>query len=109
MRDHLIPETVVVVTGALDGAAVERWRRLLEDASALEPERLVVDLRGVPWIDAAAIVLLLQLHRRMVCADGRLVIRSPADRVRRMLALAHVDQVLEVEPQERGDLAQPWH
>ena len=106
MRQHVIPETVVVVTEALDRAAVERWRHLIEDAGALAPERLVVDLQRVPWIDAAAIVLLLQVHRTMVCADGRLILRSPAPRVRQMLRLARVDQVLEVEEQENGEPAQ---
>jgi anti-anti-sigma factor len=97
MRKHAIPETVVVVTEALDGSAADRWRRLLDEASALAPERLVVDLRAVPRIDAAGIVLLLWAHRAMVRAGGRLVLRSPAAQVRRMLALARVDQVLEVE------------
>ena len=97
MSEHTIPETTVVVTEALDGDAVERWGRLIGEAVALRPGRLTVDLRHSPHIDAAAIVMLLQTHRAMVCADGRLTLRDPADRVRRMLGLARVDQVLEVE------------
>jgi anti-anti-sigma factor len=90
-------ETTVVVTEAFDGAAVERWRARLAEAAALHPARLVVDLRRSPRIDAAAIVVLLQLHREMMRIDGRLTLRGPVARVRRTLGLARVDHVLEVE------------
>ncbi len=86
-----------MVTEALDGAAVDRWRLRLAEAAALRPARLVVDLRRSPRIDAAAIAVLLQVHREMMRADGRLTLRAPVDRVRRMLGLARVDHVLEVE------------
>jgi anti-anti-sigma factor len=89
-------ETTVVVTEALDGAAVDRWRPRLAEAAAEKPDRLIVDLRRSPRIDAAAIVVLLQLHRDLMRADGRLTLRAPAG-VRRMLGLARVDHVLEVE------------
>jgi anti-anti-sigma factor len=95
--DHTIREATVVVTEALDGEAVERWRDRFTEAAARRPERLVVDLRHSPRIDAAAIVLLLQLHREMLRADGQLTLRAPVERVRRMLGLARVDHVLEVE------------
>jgi anti-anti-sigma factor len=95
--EHTIEEATVVVTEALDGAAVDRWRGRLADAAALRPARLVVDLRRSPRINAAAIVVLLQLHRDMLRADGRLTLRAPVARVRRMLGLARVDHVLEVE------------
>ncbi|MET0495608.1 MAG: STAS domain-containing protein, partial [Actinoplanes sp.] len=81
-------ETTVVVTEALDGVAVDRWRALLGAAVAGRPARLIVDLRQSPRIDAAAIVLLLQLHRELIRADARLTLRAPGARVRRMLGLA---------------------
>jgi anti-anti-sigma factor len=96
-------ELVVVVTDALDGGAVEPWSRALADAAERRPHRLVVDLAACPRIDAAAIVMLLRMHRQMVHADGALVLRTPPARVRRMLMLARVQQVLEVE----GDPGHP--
>ena len=99
MRRHqpAIPEVVVAVTGPLDGPAIDRWRRLIDDAVALHPARLVVDLSGSHHIDAAAIVLLLQVHRQLICADAQLVLRAPVPRVCRMLRLAHVDRVFDIE------------
>jgi anti-anti-sigma factor len=91
-----IPEAVVIVTEALEGTAVERWARLIGDAAALRPATLIVDLRSCPLVDAAAIGVLLAVHRRMVAAGGRLVLRDPVGRVRRTLRLARLDQVFEV-------------
>lgn len=93
----MVEETTVVVTEALAGATVDRWRAEFRDAAARRPARLVLDLRHSPRIDAAAIVMLVQLHREMIRADARLTLRAPVARVRRMLGLARVDHVLEVE------------
>jgi anti-anti-sigma factor len=90
-------ETTVVVTEALDGATLERWRGRFRDALDRRPAQLIVDLRHSPRIDAAAIVVLVQLHRELIRADARLTLRAPVARVRRMLGLARVDHVLEVE------------
>jgi anti-anti-sigma regulatory factor len=90
-------ETLFVVAEALEGPAVGRWGRLLDDAAARRPERMVVDLRRSPRVDAAAIELLLRVHRRLVSSGGRLTLRAPGARVRRTLTLARVDQVLHME------------
>jgi anti-anti-sigma factor len=73
----------------------------------LEPALLVIDLHDSPGIDASAVVMLLQTHRSMVCADGRLVVRGASPRVRRMLSLARVDQVLDIEDHAAGASAVP--
>jgi anti-anti-sigma factor len=100
MPEETMPETVVVVTGAFEGAAADRWGRLIADAVGLRPQRLTVDMRDSPTVDAAAIAILLQAHRAMVHTGGRLVLRGPVDRVRRMLQVARVDEVFEVETAE---------
>lgn len=86
-----------VVTEAFAGPAVERWGRRLAEAAARRPDRLVLDLRGCPRLDAAAIELLLRVHGLLLRSGGRLILRTPGDRVRRTLTLARVDHVLEVD------------
>ncbi|MET8266400.1 STAS domain-containing protein [Micromonospora arida] len=63
---------------------------------ALHPVQVVVDLSGCRHIDAAAIGLLLDVHRRLARADGVLTIRNPNPRIRRILHTAHLDQILPV-------------
>ncbi len=95
-----IPEAVVVVTEAFEGVTVDRWGRLITQAVELAPSRLIVDLRASPVMDAAAIGVLLRAHRAMTHAGGRLTLRGPASRVRRILRLARLDQVFDVEDTE---------
>jgi anti-anti-sigma factor len=90
-------DVVVVVTDPLDGAAVGYWSRVLADAAARRPDRLVVDLAACPRMDAAAIGALLRLHGQLLRDGGGLLLRTPPTRVRRMLRLARVEHVLEVE------------
>ena len=111
MPENSVAETTVVVTEALEGPgdrAVEPHDRGCRRA---EPRLLVIDLAGSPRIDASAIVMLLQTHRSMVCADGRLLVRRPAPRVRRMLSLGRVDRLLDIEEQadRTGGARAPGH
>lgn len=91
------PEIVVVVTEALDGPATPRWGSLLAEAVEVNPLRVVMDLTHCPSLDAAAVVHLLQAHRTLMRAGARLLLRRPPEKVRRILELARVDHVLEVE------------
>lgn len=72
-----------------------------DDAITLYPAGLVIDLSDRPRVDAAAIVVLLQVHRRLIWDDAHLVPRHPAPRVGRMLSLAHLDRVFTIEPAGR--------
>ena len=97
MLEGAVPEAVVVITGPFEGVAVEQWERLIADALELKPQRLVVDLAHAPVVDAAAIVVLLEAHRAMIHSGGRLTLRRPVGRVRRILGLARVERVFDIE------------
>lgn len=91
------PEIVVAVTGPLTVSTVEAWSRVLTSATATPPSRLIIDLTACPRIDTAAIVTLLRVHRQMRRSGARLLLRQPVPAVLRMLYVARVDHVLEVE------------
>ena len=88
----------VVVTEELDVQAAPSLRALLDNALALRPEQLVVDLTDCPFVDAATVSVFLDVHRQAWRAGGRLVLRSPSARLRRILHLARVDHVLYMTP-----------
>jgi anti-anti-sigma factor len=102
MTDQRIPEAAVIVTEAFDGVAVPRWQRMIDQAVELCPDRLTVDLRRCPLVDAAAIEVLLRAHRRMIGQGGRLVLCAPPPRVRRVLRLARLEQVFEIVERPPG-------
>lgn len=93
---HTTPLVEVVVTYGLQGRASARLHELLIDAMALRPARLVVDLTECDSLDAGAVDMLLDAHRRMWNAGGRLTLRSPSQRLLRILTLARVEQVFDI-------------
>ncbi|MFG2041209.1 STAS domain-containing protein [Dactylosporangium sp. NPDC048998] len=95
--DPAYPTVEVVITEELDASSVPRFTALLNEAADMRPEHLVVDLAQCPFIDASAIGMLLDVHRRMWTAGGRLTLRSPGPRVARTLQLARVEHVLLVQ------------
>jgi anti-anti-sigma factor len=97
MRGATARTVEIVIAEELDAAAVPRVSALLHEAADLRPRHLVVDLAACPFLDATAIGMLLDVHRRVWTDGGRLTLRAPGERVIRTLRLARVDHVLDVE------------
>ena len=87
---------VVGVVGELDLSSVARVREEIEDALAARPEQLVVDLSGCPFVDASALAMLLEAHRRACRAGGVLTLRGCSPRVLRLLSLTGLSRVFDV-------------
>ena len=75
---------------------------LLEDAVALRPAHLVLDLTECEYLDATGIGLLLDVHRRTWQDGGQLSLRGMSPRLRRILELARVDRVLNAATAPAG-------
>ena len=91
-----IPTIEVIVTGDLNSWTAPAINDTLDEAMALAPEQVIIDLEGCPSIDAAGILLLLDAHRRAIRNGATVALRSPSERLRRNLRLARVDRVLQV-------------
>ncbi|MEV4511144.1 STAS domain-containing protein [Dactylosporangium sp. NPDC049525] len=91
-----LPRIEILVTGPLDTVAAPHIRALLDDAVALRPVDLVVDMTACAFVDAAGIGVLLDIHRQVWRDGGRLTLRGLSPRVTRTLQLARVDRVLHV-------------
>ncbi|GAA1798784.1 STAS domain-containing protein [Planosporangium flavigriseum] len=86
----------VTVVGALDATAVRDLGVVLALAFQQRPHHLVIDLAECPFLDAAAIELLVDTHRRAWRAGGLLSLRDASPRVRRILEIARVGHVLRL-------------
>jgi len=92
------PATVVVeVCGDLDLATVARVRERLESAMAARPDRIVVDLSACAFVDASALAMLLEAHRRTCRAGGVLTLRGCSPRVLRLLSLTGLRRVFDLD------------
>ncbi|WFE48310.1 STAS domain-containing protein [Verrucosispora sp. WMMD1129] len=90
-----VPLVEVSIT-EFDLSCLPETGAVLDQLLALRPQQVVIDLAGCRHIDAAAIGLLLDVHRRMVRAGGVLAVRNPNPRITRILQTARLDQILPV-------------
>ncbi len=90
-----VPLVEVAIT-EFDLACLRETGAVFDQLLTLHPEQVVIDLSGCRHIDAAAIGLLLDVHRRMVRAGGVLSVRNPNPRITRILQTARLDQILPV-------------
>jgi anti-anti-sigma factor len=91
-----VVEDVVEVQGALDLASVARTREQLHEALAHRPQRIVVDLRDCTFVDASALAMLLDVHRRAHRAGAVLTLRGCSPRVLRLLSLTGLRRVFDL-------------
>ncbi|MFY1623101.1 STAS domain-containing protein [Micromonospora sp. WMMD723] len=89
-----VPLVEVCVTDDLDLAALARSRQVFDRLVALRPAHVVVDLSECRHLDAAAIGLLLDVHRELARHGGVLTLRDPSARALRVLSAARVSRVL---------------
>jgi anti-anti-sigma regulatory factor len=93
-----VPLVEVRITGALEAARLSITGGVLDTALRLRPACVVVDLAECSGIDAAAIDMLLEVHRELSRAGSQLTLRAPTPRLRRILGIARVDHVLHTVP-----------
>ena len=87
----------VVVRGPLDLATIARVRAVIEDVLGARPSHLVVDLSDCPSVDASALAMLLEVHRRMARSGGCLTLRGAGPRVVRVLSLTGLRRVFDLD------------
>lgn len=87
---------VVQVEGELDLASVPRVREALHEALATRPAQLVVDLSACTFVDASALSMLVDVHRRAWREGGVLTLRGCSPRVLRLLSLTGLRRVFDV-------------
>ena len=90
------PTVVVPVHGPLDCSSVARVREVLDQAVSRRPPQLVVDLTDCPFVDAAALALLLETHRRLARRGSVLTLQGCSPRVLRLLSLTGLRRVFDL-------------
>ena len=79
------------LAGEIDHHSSQQLRELI-DAEVLSqtPEKLVLDFRGVTFMDSSGVGLILGRHTRMKVLGGRLPIQNPPMQIVRILRLAQI-------------------
>lgn len=96
----MLPHVELRITDDLDISTLHVLRDQVEDALTLRPHRLIIDLSACRYLDAQAITVLLDAHTSMWRSEGRLVLRGCSPDTLRLLALAGVLNVFEIEARD---------
>lgn len=95
---------VVTVTGELDVATVPGLRDELRRIVGEGGREVVVDLVGVPFLDSAALGLLVETSKRVDALGGVFTIVCDDRRIIRIIEITGLDRVLRCLPTLRDAL-----
>jgi anti-sigma B factor antagonist len=96
--------TIAVPTGEID---LQRSPALYEEFMAIcakSPERLIIDLREVGYMDSSGVSTLVEVFRKVRDYGGQLVLLAPGERVRSMFEIAKLDQFFSIADTEEEAL-----
>ena len=86
--------TVVTLHGDLDLVTIEELRGLLDQACLGDPDRVVIDLTDVPFVDVLSLSTILASADAIREYGGFLHVRGASGAVRRICALLNAKDVL---------------
>lgn len=102
--DHVPPtleveeqsQDTIAVSGELDMASAPRLGAALRRLQDSGQRDIVLDLSNLQFCDSSGLSVFVQAHRDLRAAGGRLVLRSPSERLRMLLTATQLDQELEI-------------
>ena len=86
----------VEIFGEVDAATAPMLDEALVASSPQPGVELVVDCRGLEFIDSSGLNVFVAHARRLGAAGGRLVLESPRASTRRVFEISGLDQVVTI-------------
>lgn len=90
--------TVIVPAGDIDMTASPIFRQELRRAADSMPQRLVIDLAKVPYMDSSGVATLVEAMQAARRNKTRLVLCGLTDRVRSIFAIAKLETLFTITP-----------
>lgn len=85
---------IIRLRGQLDISSVEQIRPIFDKVAGLRPERVVIDMSGLEFMDSSGIALLLILAYQV----GRVELRNPTSIVRAVIEMTGLADTLVIQP-----------
>jgi anti-sigma B factor antagonist len=105
VRDAGCGALVVVASGDITLDQSPAFHRALKEICEQAPRHLIVQLSGVPHIDSAGVGTLVEVHRRMRQAKGRMSLVGMNRRVRGVFEITKLDTFFAIFDSEEEALA----
>lgn len=103
MQSHLRVElqsdgnaTVLAVSGELDLASSPALEKELDRVASAEPELVILDLKGLEFMDSTGLSVLVKAHQRARDAGQRFGLVNACPQVERLLMLTGIGERLSV-------------
>jgi anti-anti-sigma factor len=97
----------LVVTGELDMATVPVFEEHLRDAERTGAKPMVIDLRGLGFLDSTGLAALFRAHERARAAGRRMAVINGTGQAHRLFQITDANQTIQViedaEEFSRGD------
>ena len=97
---------VVRLGGDVDMHTSPELHQTLVELCAEKPQRLVLDLSAVDYLDSSGVGSLVEIYRRTMKEGGRLVLVSPSARVNGVLEITKLDRFFTIVGSEQEALQQ---
>lgn len=96
---------IVSVAGDIDLHRSAEFQQALLDLLDRKPERIVVDLTDVPYMDSSGVASLVKLLSRTRRGGVGLCLVGLSDRVRSLFEITRLDDVFDIFPTQKEALA----
>ena len=101
-RDH---SNVLPLKGEIDLHVSPSVTASLNNMIERKPERLVVDLSGVTYIDSAGLAALIGAMQKVEGYGGKFLLAGLQETVRSIFEISRLDQVFQIFPDANAALA----
>jgi len=88
--------TIVQPQGEIDLGRSPAFRSHLADAVRSNPDRLIVDLADVPYMDSSGVATLVEAMQTARDTNAKLVLCGLQDKVRSIFEIARLDMVFTI-------------
>lgn len=98
MDKQLCREVLLIrLEGELDLASAPDFRRLVDESMGLDrPQMVVVDLRGVSFVDSSGLGAILGRYRRLKSEGIEMILVASSHKIREVLELSGIDRAISV-------------
>ena len=87
--------------GEIDHHSAIRVRTQIDDALYLNrPEKLIIDIGNVDFMDSSGLGLIMGRYAKAKELNIALIVRDPSPRAKKMLVLAGLEKIIEIEVSE---------
>jgi anti-sigma B factor antagonist len=94
--------TVLEVVGEVDLSSAPLLRARIEELLHLGSRRLVVDLRGVGFMDSSGLSVLVASMKRMKEAGGELTVACPSESILKVFTVTGLDRLFVIRASVDG-------